>query len=62
MQTLAKLIGGMAAIALLAGCANDYNHHDRDRDHHGGPAHDGGDHSGDHRGDHGGDQDHSGPR
>jgi len=53
MRTFAKLICSMAAFALLAGCANDHNHRDRDRDHRGGPAHD----SGDHRGD----QDHRGP-
>ncbi len=54
MRQLAKLICGMAAIALLAGCANDYHHRDNDRDHRGGPPQD----SGDHRG--GGD--HNGPR
>ena len=59
MNAPAKLLCGMAATALLAGCANDRYHHDRDRDgdHRGGSAQD----HGDHRGDHDGDQDR-GPR
>lgn len=58
MNAPAKLICGMAAMALLAGCANDYNHRDRDRDHRGDSAQDRGDRSGDHNGD----RDNSGPR
>ncbi len=60
MNAPAKLICGMAAMALLAGCANDYNHRDRDRDrdHRGDSTQDRGDRSGDHNGD----RDNSGPR
>ena len=56
MQRLTRLICGAAAIALLAGCADDYGHHDRGDDH-GGNQTQGDDH---HQGDQ--DQDHGGPR